>query len=123
MFTPDLKKLNYDSYIKIWKKRCITKKKENLELKDKAYQEARDLANILYTRYFATRVYLFGSLPEERFSERSDIDLAVEGLAGATFFQAVGELLLKSSFSVNLIPLEDCSENLRQKIINSGELL
>lgn len=123
MSTFDLKNLNHDSYIKSWKQRCTNKKREILLLRTKACNEAKKLADVLYTRYSATHVYLFGSLREKKFNERSDIDLAVEGLAGTSFFEATGELLSKSSFPVNLIPLEDCQEKFRQKIKNTGELL
>jgi len=123
MFAFDLKNLSYDSYIKSWEKRCTNKNREILILRKKAYNEAKKLADILYARYSATCVYLFGSLREKKFSGRSDIDLAVGGLEGTIFFEATGELLSKSSFSVNLIPLEDCQEKFRQKIKNTGELL
>jgi len=123
MSTFDLKNLKHGSYIKSWKKRCTNKNREILLLRKKAYKEAKKLANILYTRYSARCVYLFGSLREKKFSERSDIDLAVEGLEGTSFFEATGVLLSKSSFPVNLIPLEDCQEKFRQKIKNTGELL
>ncbi len=114
----------YDSYIRAWKKRIIEKQKERAHLRRRAYQEAQALANILYTKYSATDVYLFGSLlEEERFNENSDIDLAVKGLSGSIFFEAVGELLLDTKFPLNLIPLKNCQESLRKKIITTGERL
>lgn len=124
MITSRAKKYQYDSYIKAWEKRIIEKQKERANLRKKAYQEAHVLANILYTKYSATNVYLFGSLLEKgRFNENSDIDLAVEGLPGSIFFEAVGELLLRSKFPLNLIPLRNCPESLRKKIITTGEHL
>ncbi len=118
------KESRYDSYIKAWKKRIVEKQKERAHLRERAYQDAHALANILYTKYSATNVYLFGSLLEkERFNENSDIDLAVEGLQGSIFFEAVGELLLRTKFPLNLIPLKNCPESLRKKIITTGERL
>ena len=118
------KKSQYNSYIKAWKKRIIEKQKERAHLRKKAYQDAHTLANILYTKYSATNVYLFGSLLEkERFNEKSDIDLAVEGLPGSIFFEAVGELLLRTKFPLNLTPLKNCPKSLRKKIITTGERL
>jgi len=114
----------YDSYIKAWKKRISEKQKERANLREKAYQEARALADILYTKYSAIDVYLFGSLLEKgRFNENSDIDLAVEGLSGSIFFEAAGELLLHTKFPFNFIPLKNCPESLREKIITTGERL
>ena len=124
VITSRTKKSQYNSYIKAWKKRIIEKRKECANLREQAEQEAQALANILYTRYSATNVYLFGSLlEEERFNENSDIDLAVEGLPGSIFFDAVGELLLCAKFPLNLIPLRNCPESLRKKIITTGEHL
>ena len=124
MITSHAKESQYDSYIKAWEKRIIEKRRERANLREQAEREAQVLANILYTKYSATNVYLFGSsLEEERFNENSDIDLAVEGLPGSIFFDAVGELLLRAKFSLNLIPLRNCSESLRKKIITTGEHL
>ncbi len=124
MITSRLKKSQYNSYIKAWKKRIIEKRKECSNLREQAEQEAQALANILYTKYSAINVYLFGSLLEKgRFNENSDIDLAVEGLPGSIFFEAVGELLLCAKFPLNLIPLKNCPESLRKKIITTGEHL
>jgi len=124
VITSHAKESQYDSYIKAWEKRIIEKRRERANLREQAEREAQVLANILYTKYSATNVYLFGSsLEEERFNENSDIDLAVEGLPGSIFFDAVGELLLRAKFSLNLIPLRNCSESLRKKIITTGEHL
>lgn len=118
------KESSYHSYIKAWEKRIIEKQKEREHLRKRAYQEAQALANTLYTKYSASNVYLFGSLLEkERFNENSDIDLAVEGLPGSVFFQAVGELLLQSGFPLNLVPLRNCQESLQKRIITTGEPL
>ena len=114
----------FNSYIEAWEKRVIEKQKERLRLRKRAYQEARVLANVLYAKYSATSVYLFGSLLEkERFNENSDIDLAVEGLPDGIFFEAVGELLLRTRFPLNVIPLKNCPESLREKIATTGEHL
>jgi len=103
VITSHTKKSQYNSYIKAWEKRIIEKRKECANLREQAEQEAQVLANILYTRYSATNVYLFGSLlEEERFNENSDIDLAVEGLPGSIFFDAVpfegGDIPLSSQY-------------------------
>ena len=118
------KESQYHSYIKAWKKRIIEKQKEREHLRKRAYQEAQALANILYTKYSADNVYLFGSLLErQRFNENSDIDLAVEGLPDGIFFEAAGELLLRTEFPLNLVPLRNCRESLREKIATTGERL
>lgn len=53
-------------------------------------REAQQLANTLAHVYGARKVYLFGSLAKARalFTASSDIDLAVEGLPEACFYEA-----------------------------------
>ena len=54
-----------------------------------ALEAARAAADLIRQRYGATRVCLFGSvLYPERFHERSDVDLAVEGLAPQSYLSA-----------------------------------
>ena len=75
-----------------------------------AYIAARKCAHILYDKYRVRRVYLIGSLANpEDFHERSDIDLAVEGLPSHLYFKALAELWreLPAGLELDLIPLED----------------
>ena len=67
---------------------------------------ARDKATIaaLARRYGAATVWLFGSSAEGRRRGR-DLDLAVEGVAPARFFQFVGDLMLSLSKPVHVIAL------------------
>ena len=44
-------------------------------------------ASMLVTHYQARRVVLFGSLANGTHDEQSDVDLAVEGLPSAVYFQ------------------------------------
>lgn len=117
------KRKNYE-FIKGWKENVKKEEKKYLLVRTEAFTQAVSLAKMLYSKFSAKRVFLFGSLlDKDRFSSRSDIDLAVEGLPGAILFDAMGELLLRSNFPVNLIPLEDCNKFLKQNIITTGKLL
>jgi predicted nucleotidyltransferase len=71
----------------------------------------RDKATIttLARRYGAAAVWLFGSSADRRRQSR-DIDLAVEGVASARFFQFVGDLMLSLSRPVDVVPLEKRSK-------------
>lgn len=66
----------------------------------------RDKAIIatLARRYGAAGVWLFGSNADQRKLGR-DLDLAVEGVAPARFFQFVGELMLALSQPVDVVAL------------------
>jgi len=66
----------------------------------------RDKATIvsLARRYGAAAVWLFGSSTDRRRHGR-DLDLAVEGVAPARFFQFVGDLMLSLSKPVDVVAL------------------
>ena len=71
----------------------------------------RDKATIttLARRYGAANVWLFGSNADRRRRGR-DLDLAVEGVAPARFFQFVGDLMLSLSKPVDVVALEKPSK-------------
>ena len=71
----------------------------------------------------ATEVYVFGSAVTGRWTERSDLDLAVRGLPPRLFYRAVGKLLLGlKGISVDLLDLEDGSR-FAEYILTRGRLL
>jgi predicted nucleotidyltransferase len=60
--------------------------------RERLIEKAKEAAAMLKERYGATRVILFGSLAhKEWFHERTDVDLAVEGLRDEVFYRAWGE--------------------------------
>jgi len=77
---------------------------------------------MLKTRFGARRVVLFGSLAHAAwFMPDSDVDLAVEGLTGDTYWQAwrlVEEII--HDLSVDLIEIETAGESLRLAIQRYG---
>lgn len=83
---------------------------------------AREAAALLRSRYGATQVLAFGSLAEGRhFSERSDIDLAAEGLRPSDHFAALGRLLtLSPNFELDLVDLGACPPGFRAVILAEG---
>lgn len=78
----------------------------------------------LVERYPVTRVWLFGSiLDPERFDERSDIDVACEGLPPERFLEALGVLERTGPFPFDLVRIESCSSELADRIRREGELV
>jgi predicted nucleotidyltransferase len=65
--------------------------------------------NKLARRYGAAAVWLFGSNADRRRRGR-DLDLAVEGVPPARFFEFVGELMLSLSQPVDVVSLEHRSK-------------
>lgn len=71
----------------------------------------------------ASRVYLFGSLAWGRVHARTDIDLAVEGIAPGHLSDFAAEALMQLDADVDVVPLERASESLRERILQEGELI
>jgi predicted nucleotidyltransferase len=114
-----------ESYKVAWQKRF---KEDEERLKRKAEQAKKtviEMSRVLVEKFGAKRVWLFGSLIEGFFWKGSDIDLAVEGLSSEVYFAALSEIwgLLPSAMELDLIPLEDAYESLRERILKKGELL
>lgn len=88
-------------------------------------KRVRSAATMLRTRYGAKRVILFGSLAHEAwYAADSDVDLAVEGLAGDTVWRAwraVEEII--GDRAVDLVEVETARESLRGAIERTGVLL
>ena len=112
------------SYIDACKERFKSQKEVRKNLQKNALSEARRLARILFEQYKVTKVYLFGSLSREGLSGTiPDIDLAVDGLDGRQYWKAFCALTNATTFHVDLVCLEDCSERLKNTIISEGLLL
>jgi len=95
-------------------------------LKVDAYGIAEECAKLLKDEYGAEKVFLIGSLADgRRYTEYSDIDLAVVGLSSALYFKALADLMRRyfSLTRIDLIPFEDCSKEFQEKITNHGEVL
>ncbi|MFQ3631065.1 nucleotidyltransferase family protein [Roseiflexus sp.] len=80
-----------EKYVGRCRRRQAIERERNRRLAHRARCDSEHIAVMLRETFGATRVILFGSLATERFSARSDIDLAVEGLAPADYFPALAE--------------------------------
>lgn len=89
---------------------------------DRARAVVRTAADLLRTRFGATRVVVFGSLAhEDSFTRWSDIDLAAWGIPPDAFFRAVAAVTgLSAEFKVDLVDPEDCRPALRRAIDREG---
>ena len=75
---------------------------------------------LLRSRYGAREVILFGSLASGASSPTSDVDLAVRGLAPASYFPALADLMELFSAPVDLVELESAGESLRDRVAEEG---
>jgi len=110
-------------YKKYWDEKAVRDEAAREKLRHDAMNIAKRLAQILARDFSVSRVILFGSVLEKgKFNEDSDIDLAVEGLSNDAYFTALARLMMKSSFDVDLKPVEDIGDLLRQRI-SKGKIL
>jgi predicted nucleotidyltransferase len=95
------------------------------ERREKALAAAKACAELLKTRFGAKRVIIFGSLVGHGpWHDRSDIDLAVEGLAPADYFRALSACyeLLPRGMELDLVPMEDAYPEMRARILGEVEM-
>jgi predicted nucleotidyltransferase len=90
-----------------------------------AWQVARKAARILRAEFGVKKIMAFGSLLHPTlFHDRSDVDLAVWGLSGRAYYQAVSILLdIEPSISVDLIAFEEARPALQAAILQDGRAL
>ena len=93
-----------------------------------ALAAARRAADLLVRRYGARRVYLFGSLAGTGsvvFHPASDIDLAVEGLPGEVFWEALVavDAVMPGGHSADVSELESVRPYIREAVLERGMLL
>jgi predicted nucleotidyltransferase len=115
-----------DDYVAGWRRRLIADKVRRNMRAQEAASAAQKCAQVLYENYGARKVYLFGSLNEpERFHDKSDIDLVVDGLPPRLYFKALAELwrLLPPGMQLDLIPFEDAASELRERVVKEGVTL
>ncbi len=114
----------YAPYVEGWKLKWDRIAEERRRRTERAREAAASCAKVLAEKHGARRVWLFGSaLVPDRFDERSDIDLAVEGVAD--ILRAGADCDAEApGFEVDLVAIEDVANpRLRETILSRGELL
>ncbi|GMV38699.1 MAG: hypothetical protein AMXMBFR64_04150 [Myxococcales bacterium] len=71
----------------------------------------------------ARRVILFGSLRTGRLHDRSDIDVAVDGVPADRYWEALWRCAEVAGRHVDLVLLSEASDSLRERIAEDGEVL
>ena len=96
----------------------LQNRKVDEALLQREWHTAYRVAAMLYEKFGATNVAVFGSLAEPAsFSKWSDIDIAVWGIPNDKYFRAVSEALnISGLFKVDLVDFESCKELFREKI-------
>lgn len=97
-----------EEYLRAWEIRLREKEKELEGRRKKALKQAKAAARLLKKKFKIRKVFLTGSVLDERFTLDSDIDLVVEGLHWKKYLRALHEVNeLCVPFKVDLFPLEE----------------
>lgn len=91
--------------------------------RDALRHSAGRAAELLRTRFGATRVILFGSLAWGGFHAGSDVDLAAEGIPAEGAGRAEAEVARMLGHPVELFRLEELPESFRLRVLTEGEVL
>jgi len=96
-----------------------SKNEKNILSQPEALRIAEKCEEILTEQFGVKKVYLFGSvIGESPWHDKSDLDIAVEGLAPQDYFRAllVLDKLLPSFLEIDLITLEDALPKIAARI-------
>ena len=90
-----------------------------------ATRDARMIVSEIAEQVNPRRVYQWGSLLDRgRFSEISDVDIAVEGLGGAAeFFRVLGIAMNATALPVDVVELEKVPPEVADRIRRQGVLV
>ncbi len=96
----------------------IHKRRLDDDLLQHAWHTAHRIAEMLYKKFGATKVAVFGSLVEEdAFSQWSDIDIAVWGLPAEDYFKALSVVSdISSLFKVDIVDFDKSKGLFRDRI-------
>jgi predicted nucleotidyltransferase len=92
---------------------------------ERARRDFDAIVECIRARHSPRRIYQWGSLLDRRkFSEISDIDVAVEGLGGAeAYFALLGDVMNLSDFPLDIVELEKVGAENARYIRDSGRLV
>jgi predicted nucleotidyltransferase len=111
---------------KAYRRRAEAREAERVTRHEALREQARAIAARLHEVFGPrVRIYLLGSLLDiERFRSDSDIDIAVEGLNPAEYWEASRMVeLLAGRSGVDLIRLETAADSLRESVQTEAEEL
>lgn len=111
------------NYTEHWVQKIANQKIANQLLAEKARSDVQKIVEILVNNFHAQQIILFGSLVKGKFSDRSDIDLAVAGIPKQEYFTAVAAANQITPFWVDLKPLEDLEPHFLHRVLTTGECI
>lgn len=96
---------------------------EKLNNLPKSYQKDIEKATKILKENGAKEVFIFGSIANGKFNEKSDIDIAVKGLDENDFYKVASILMFELENEFDLIDLDDKENRFSQMLLKVGGLL
>lgn len=99
--------------------------KENQEKLTRARADAETIIQFIIQKYNPTRIYQWGSvLHGSHFTERSDIDIAVEGLSHPFDLHRIIDFAESvTTMPVDIVPIEEIAPEYADSIRSRGKLV
>ncbi len=97
------------------------REEQRIVLLNRAQDNFAQIVKMIIEKYHPKRIYQWGSLIDgSHFTERSDIDIAIEGITSAEqFFAILGEAERLTNFPIDLVQMESIhtlhAESIRRK--------
>ncbi|WP_124977414.1 nucleotidyltransferase family protein [Aphanothece sacrum] len=110
-------------YLDYWQKRQQEQQLRHQKIAQKARENLVPIIDYLIQNFKIKRIILFGSLVKGNFCESSDIDLAVEGIPSAQYFQVLAKVNFMSDRAIDLKPLESLDTHFLNRVLQTGECL
>ena len=88
-----------------------------------SYQSDIKKATKILKENGATEVFIFGSIVNGKFNEKSDIDIAVNGLNAKKFYKVASMLMFELENEIDLIDLDENENSFSQMLLKLGGML
>ncbi|MCX8069212.1 MAG: nucleotidyltransferase domain-containing protein [Thermodesulfovibrionales bacterium] len=88
--------------------------------RSKAISESKKIVRLLREKYSFDEVFICGSLLKDNFNRHSDIDIVIKGLSADSFFKAYSLMIINSSFTIDLKPFEDLTDDFKEYVLTKG---
>lgn len=96
---------------------------KNLKELPNEYQEDIKKAIKILKENGATEVFIYGSVVNGNFNEKSDIDIAIKGIKQEEFYKIASILMFEIQKEIDLVDLDDETDRFSQIILKNGNLI
>ena len=107
------------------KKKRLARQEELALRHQRALNDFQHIVEMIVNKYNPKKIYQWGSLlNKDKFSEISDIDIAVEGLPDAqSYFNMLADAEKLTSFPLDIVEMESIHDLHKKMIIQKGVLV